>query len=70
MFRLKSDGGALTLLSQVLALSSSYEEIDDVQNVATDIGLNVDGALESAKSNIKFADKYVPLIKKAIMATI
>lgn len=44
MIRLVMDGGALMLVSQVLASSTTEKEIDTVEKIDEEIGLNLDGA--------------------------
>lgn len=65
---MESDASALIQLLQVLALSTTKTEIDNVEKVAQEIGLNLDGALESVRSSLALAKKHLSTIENIARA--
>lgn len=66
MYRFESDDEIPKILSKILSLSSNRKQIEKIQKFAEKKNLDVKTALKDAKMNLKWAEKYVPIIKKII----
>lgn len=58
------------ILSSIIKVVSTQEEIDRLQNFIKENGMEsnekLTAEMEVAKSNLRWADEYVPIIKNAI----
>lgn len=69
-FSFKSDKEVPNILSEILSLSTTHEEIDKIQKFTEehqlDSNRSLKAALESAKLNIEWAEKNIPIIINVI----
>lgn len=70
IFRFKSKAEVPTILSQIVTLSTTSEEIDQIQKFAEKHNLSSSGtlktALKNAKFNLRWSNENIPIIKEII----
>lgn len=65
-FRFENQNEVLSILMQIVSLSTTQEEIDRIERFAKENKMNIESALTDAKLNLRWADKNVPIIKDTI----
>lgn len=62
-FRFESNAEIPKILTEILLLINTREQINKIENFINDNKLGLKSELEDAKLNLKWAEKNVPIIK-------